>query len=830
LSLFGKRRSPSLTLAFLLLLSLLLSLTIFWTPQPPAEQQVAQQWLDHSLGWGRAQVRQLQAKPLQLLVVLEASPEQVREVQSALDSLLCLQPLQGEQVRYLVAQVPDPWQSRLPWALLLTSLVSYLGALRFKRQHPELRVDWRSLALCSYLVVALFGLGWAYAAQIGTRELLFGCLVLLLGERLLRGLMAIDSGLKLTPARKAAIFLMRLAPEQAAQVFKELGPAPVGQLCKEIRELPSICPEVGQVVERQVWRRLGQARLRPFDSARMAKGLERHFLKSRQPEISFKRPPVIRWTSVGLACLGWLSLASLIWAASLCLPRQRHALEARLSGLGAGRVPVYSVTRDSGETGLLVCVPTSVANSADVWHQLVESELSRLGMRVHGWKVSPPLKMPGLNDSSWLAPLLLLLTGWLVHRSGRGNRVSRPVQVEVKSTAPRRRARAKIYSCLGCDEVFVDEESLRRHEAVCDSYREVPKRVSSVEDRKLPSESVAPKPVVALRIGLGSGFLGNEQFRQTLEFRVIKVAEQIRDELGIELPDFALQVEPDLGRFAYRICYHDIALAEGILQPDKNLAIGPEEELSELGGTPIRDPIYGMPARWWDWGKRREAERKGCMVFDCEHVVATHLTETVRKQPNLFFGYPEFLTLLSGPWSNSQDLLLLLSHGWDALDIWFVLRGLLRERVSIARLESVWSSLFSDPQRLVWQRIRAARLALAPQLSKQLANSEKVIQVVVVDEELDFAVGECLNRSLDWPELVIPKRRAQSYLLALKGPIETLLARGLQVNLLVSPESRLAFRLLTEAAYPDLVVLGRDEIAPGFRHNAVGSVSMPSLT
>src|SRR5215467_6796569 len=50
-----------------------------------------------------------------------------------------------------------------------------------------------------------------------------------------------------------------------------------------------------------------------------------------------------------------------------------------------------------------------------------------------------------------------------------------------------------------------------------------------------------------------------------------------------------------------------------------------------LPGLEVREPTFGLPARWIDGAHKDAAQAGGHTVVDASTVVATHLSETIRR-------------------------------------------------------------------------------------------------------------------------------------------------------------------------------------------------------
>ena len=68
------------------------------------------------------------------------------------------------------------------------------------------------------------------------------------------------------------------------------------------------------------------------------------------------------------------------------------------------------------------------------------------------------------------------------------------------------------------------------------------------------------------------------------------------------------------------------------------LAMDPGGGAGELDGIPTTEPAFKLPALWIPLDKEDEAKFSGYTVVDNSTVVATHLTEVIRKKRIRSFG------------------------------------------------------------------------------------------------------------------------------------------------------------------------------------------------
>lgn len=357
------------------------------------------------------------------------------------------------------------------------------------------------------------------------------------------------------------------------------------------------------------------------------------------------------------------------------------------------------------------------------------------------------------------------------------------------------------------------------------------------QEEKKKADSRKPESVVQLMqvdpisLEVGRGLLSlvdPNQGAKLLE-RVTSIRRHVAMELGIVVPGVRFRDNLQLKPNAYVIKIKEIEVAQGEVQVNQFLAIGPEEKLKNLRGTKTVDPTYGMPGVWISPEQRGDAERLGCMIFDPVSVVATQLTEVVRTHASDLLGRQEVQALIDTIKKTHPAVVKEVIP--DALSLGEcqkVLQNLVKERVSIRDLVSILETLADnvhmtkDPEMLT----EFVRVALSRTICKEYMNNEGTINVITLDPQIEQTIQHSIQRTEAGSFLTLDPNVGQEILHAIAAQVQALQERGLQPILLTSPPVRPALRKLTDRSFPNLVLLSWNEIAPKVNVNSVAMVSL----
>jgi len=114
--------------------------------------------------------------------------------------------------------------------------------------------------------------------------------------------------------------------------------------------------------------------------------------------------------------------------------------------------------------------------------------------------------------------------------------------------------------------------------------------------------------------------------------RVKGLRKSLAEELGFVIPPVRVRDNLDLKPNAYAIRLKGMVIGQGEVYPGRFLAMNPGTATGTLEGLDVREPTFGVPATWVAAHLRDQARAHGYTVVDATTVLATHLSELVRRQ------------------------------------------------------------------------------------------------------------------------------------------------------------------------------------------------------
>ncbi|MFT3907099.1 MAG: flagellar biosynthesis protein FlhA [Steroidobacteraceae bacterium] len=346
------------------------------------------------------------------------------------------------------------------------------------------------------------------------------------------------------------------------------------------------------------------------------------------------------------------------------------------------------------------------------------------------------------------------------------------------------------------------------------------------EQKDLSWDDVQPVDLIALEIGFRLVPMVDKNTGGELLARIRGVRRKLSHELGFLVQVVHIRDNLDLPPNSYRILLGGVAVGEGIVYPERELAINPGQVFGKPAGIEVRDPAFGMEAIWIEPAQREHAQSLGYTVVDAGTVMATHLSHLVQLHAHELIGHEEVQQLLNGLAKTSPRLVEDLVPKLLPLAVVVrVLQGLLAERVPIRNLRAILETLAEhasrtqDPAVLQGQ----VRIALGRQIVQELAGPQAELPVITLDPDLE----QLLQNSL-----ASPNGNAAALEPGLAERLQTRLseagsrqeALGEPAVLMVSPPLRPVLARFARAGLPNLRVLAWNEIPDNRRVRLVATV------
>ena len=371
--------------------------------------------------------------------------------------------------------------------------------------------------------------------------------------------------------------------------------------------------------------------------------------------------------------------------------------------------------------------------------------------------------------------------------------------------------------------------TLMQQQKVAQKQQEVTVEENEVEEIRKPENVVTLLQIDPIELEFGYGVIPLADVNQggDLLDRVVMIRRQLALELGMIVPIIRLRDNIQLTPNAYQIKIKGVEVASGELILDHFLAMNPGLADEELEGVKTTEPAFGLPATWIGESQRDKAEMLGYTVVDPPSIIATHLTEIIKKHANELTGRQEVQVLVdnirqSYPVIVDELIPKLMGVG----EIQKVLANLLKEGVSIRDMVTILEPLayhaaVTHDTDLLTEYVRQA---LGRAISKKFFTESKS-NVMTLDPKLEQIIMDSVQKTETGSYLTLEPNMTNTILGNLSKQVQKLLQLGQQPVVLASPVVRLYFKRLADQMIPGLIVLSYNELDPGLEIQSIGVIS-----
>jgi flagellar biosynthesis protein FlhA len=363
---------------------------------------------------------------------------------------------------------------------------------------------------------------------------------------------------------------------------------------------------------------------------------------------------------------------------------------------------------------------------------------------------------------------------------------------------------------------------------------------SKEEKRK----AVEPKPVTKgeekvedylhvdpMELEIGYGLIPLVDVKQggDLLDRITMVRRQLAGELGIVIPPIRIRDNIQLKPNEYRLKIRTIIVGKGELMSGAYLAMDPGTVTKKVRGVPTVEPAFGLPALWITESQKETADMAGYTVVELPAVLATHLTEIVKRHASELLSRQDVKNLLDTVKENNAAVVEeLIPSALSLGDVHKVLQNLLRERVSIRDLSHILETLADvapknkNPEVLT----EYVRNGLSAQICAVFRDESGVIPVLTIDPNLETKLEGSMQETETGFRLALSPGEVGRIMEKAGVQIEKVKAKSEIPIIICSPTIRSQLKRLTETNFPDLVVLSYNEITPGTEIRSSGMVAL----
>ena len=342
------------------------------------------------------------------------------------------------------------------------------------------------------------------------------------------------------------------------------------------------------------------------------------------------------------------------------------------------------------------------------------------------------------------------------------------------------------------------------------------------------ASAIRPLDVLELEVGYGLvPMVDASQDGELLE-RIRSIRRQYAQKLGFVVPPIHIHDNLQLKPYEYNLLIRGARVGGGELT-GQYLAMDSGAVTSELAGVSTTEPVFGLPAVWISSDERDNAQVNGYTVVDSTTVVATHISEIIKRHAHELVGRQELQQLLDNVSASAPKVVEeLIPNLLNLGTVLRVIKNLLKEGVSIRDMRTIletladYAGLTKDPDVLS----EFVRQGLGRFIVDQYKLEDGSLCLFTLDREVEDVVAEAIQPSDQGSYLAIEPNIAQQIITAIRSTADRCSMSGAQPVLLASPSIRRHVRKLIERYVPQLAVLSHNEIPQNVKIQSMGVVSI----
>ncbi|MBE5932501.1 MAG: flagellar biosynthesis protein FlhA [Lachnospiraceae bacterium] len=311
--------------------------------------------------------------------------------------------------------------------------------------------------------------------------------------------------------------------------------------------------------------------------------------------------------------------------------------------------------------------------------------------------------------------------------------------------------------------------------------------------------------------------------------RVVMIRRQIALELGAVVPIIRLRDNIQLNPNQYIIKIKGIQVSEGEILFDHYMAMNPGYVEDEITGIPTFEPAFHLEAMWITESQRERAESLGYTVVDPPSIIATHLTEIIKKHLDELLNRQDVQNLIDNIKESNKTLVdelvpKLLGVG----DIQKVLQNLLREGISIRDLITIFETLadYAATSRDTDILTEYVRQSLKRAISSKYFGDGDMTSVVTLDPKIEQMIMSSIKQTEQGAYISLDPAVTKKILKSTEIEIQKLENKGQAPIIITSPIVRMYFKKLTNDYFKDLIVISYNEIDSNIELKSVGVVTI----
>jgi len=358
--------------------------------------------------------------------------------------------------------------------------------------------------------------------------------------------------------------------------------------------------------------------------------------------------------------------------------------------------------------------------------------------------------------------------------------------------------------------------------------------------RKKTNEEIAKEEEAALE-----DILKIEMLELTLGYQLIRLADsaqggdllerirsmrrKIASDFGFLMPQVRIRDNLHLKPTQYEILLKGVNIGDGMIQPDRYLAMDSGMAMGEIEGEPTKEPAFGLDALWIVPELKEDAIINGYTVVDPATVISTHMSELIKRHAEELLTRQETQSLIEKIKNDYpvvvDDLLKVANIGL----IQRVFKALLHERIPLKDMITILETMadvaeYTKSVDIITEHVRAK---LSRIITQAYTSPDGVIKLLTFDTMSEQMMLEKSQERDGTRQLLLNVGEINGLIQATSQKATELLQKGISpIIVIVDPKLRRPLAEIYERFSLDIVTLSHAEIDSNAKFEVLGSITL----
>ena len=311
--------------------------------------------------------------------------------------------------------------------------------------------------------------------------------------------------------------------------------------------------------------------------------------------------------------------------------------------------------------------------------------------------------------------------------------------------------------------------------------------------------------------------------------RIRSMRRKIASDFGFLMPQVRIRDNLHLQPQEYQILLKGVSIGEGMIMPDKFLAMDSGMATGDVQGEATKEPAFGLDAIWIMPEQKEDAIINGYTVVDPSTVISTHMSELIKKNAEDLLTRQEVQTLIDKIKVDFpvivDDVLKVAAIGL----IQRILKALLHEKIPLKDMLTILETIadiaeYTKNVELITEQVRAK---LSRIITQMYSSDDGVIRLLTFDTNSEQMMLEKSQEKDGVRNLLLNVGEINALIQATSTKAAELLQKGVSpIIIIVDPQLRRAVAEIFERFSLDVVTLSHAEIDSSATFEVMGSITI----